>query len=226
MKPTRPPRPSPAPPAWRPPWPCCCPACISYRLDRLPTATPLPSPPAPDQRVSLELAVHILPGTDMQSSSGDFPELLPVDADSELAGVLTRTGWFRDVRVKGAQKPPSGEKAEAAATPAPAPADLSLDVVLTTRANGVVLIASACMLFIVPTWRTVEYEVVAEVRAADGRWKRYRFADAARDAHWIPLALVMSWWPWAEVYRDVRVNLYDHLLEALQRDGFLARPAA
>lgn len=65
--------------------------------------------------------------------------------------------------------------------------------------------------------------MVAEVRAADGRWRRYRFQDAARDAHWIPLALVMSWWPWAEVYRDVRVNLYDHLLEALQRDGFLAR---
>jgi hypothetical protein len=63
------------------------------------------------------------------------------------------------------------------------------------------------------------------VRASDGRWQRYRFADSARDVHWLPLLLVMSWWPWGEVYRDVRVNLYDHLLEALQRDGFLALPA-
>lgn len=120
------------------------PACISYRLDWLPPAAGLPAPPAPDQRVSLDVAVHVLPGTDMQSAGGDFPELLPVDAASELAGVLTRTGWFREVRRLPAEQPKEGEAP-------PASADLTLDVVLTTRANGVVLIASACMLFLVPT---------------------------------------------------------------------------
>jgi hypothetical protein len=203
--------------------------CISYRLDRLPAADPLPSPPAPDQRVSVDLLVRMLPGTDLQSASGDFPELLPVDPDAELSGVLTRTGWFREVRLRedpsrsrdGDKESDGGEASRAA----PAPADLELDVVITTRANGVVMLASACLLFIVPTWRTVDFELVAEARARDGRWQRYRFADSARDVHWIPLLLVMSWWPWGESYRDVRVNLYDHLLLELQRDGFLARPA-
>jgi hypothetical protein len=201
--------------------------CISYRLDLLPAAGPLPAPPAPDQRVSVDLLVRMLPGTDLQSASGDFPELLPVDPDAELSGVLTRTGWFREVRLradpsrrKGGDKEQDGDGAAAEA----APADLELDVVLTTRANGMVMLASACLLFIVPTWRTVDFELVAEARARDGRWQRYRFADSARDVHWIPLLLVMSWWPWGESYRDVRVNLYDHLLLELQRDGFLARP--
>ncbi len=203
--------------------------CISYRLDRLPAADPLPTPPAPDQRVSVDLLVRMLPGTDLQSASGDFPELLPVDPDAELSGVLTRTGWFREVRLredlprrKGGDEAQDGDGD--AAEVAPAPADLELDVVLTTRANGVVMLASACLLFIVPTWRTVDFELVAEARARDGRWQRYRFADSARDVHWIPLLLVMSWWPWGESYRDVRVNLYDNLLLELQRDGFLARP--
>jgi hypothetical protein len=204
--------------------------CISYRLDLLPAAVPLPAPPAPGQRVSVDLLVRMLPGTDLQSASGDFPELLPVDPDVELAGVLTRTGWFREVRLReepsrkgnGATEQGAAGDGDAAK---PAPADLELDVVLTTRANGVVMLASASLLFIVPTWRTVDFELVAEARARDGRWQRYRFADSARDVHWIPLLLVMSWWPWGESYRDVRVNLYDHLLLELQRDGFLARPA-
>jgi len=192
----------------------------------------LPAPPAPDERVSVDLLVRMLPGTDLQSASGDFPELLPVDPDTELSGVLTRTGWFREVRLREApsRKVAGGQGRDAAAEgdaarDGPAPADLELDVVLTTRANGVVLLASACLLFIVPTWRTVEFELVAEARARDGRWQRYHYADSARDMHWIPLLLVMSWWPWGESYRDVRVNLYDHLLLELQRDGFLARPA-
>ncbi|MBM3984747.1 MAG: hypothetical protein FJ296_03500 [Planctomycetes bacterium] len=202
--------------------------CISYPLDLLPAAGPLPAPPAPDQRVSVDLMVRMLPGTDLQSASGDFPELLPVDPDAELSGVLTRTGWFREVRLredpprtKGGDKEQDGDDD----TAKPAPADLELDVVLTTRANGVVMLASACLLFVIPTWRTVEFELVAEVRARDGRWQRYSYADSARDVHWIPLLLVMSWWPWGESYRDLRVNLYDHLLLDLQRDGFLARPA-
>ena len=181
--------------------------CISYGLDRLPPAVGLPAPIAPERRPSVAYAIHSATGSDYQFAiRGEVWGLR--DASAELGNALTTSGQFRSVvaLVEGTQSD----------------ADLDLDVVLVVDANDVIMAASACLLFVIPTWRTVTFDLVAEARAKDGRWRRYELSDAARDINWLPLVLGMSFAPWGGAYSEVRDNLYATLLQRLHEDGFLA----
>jgi hypothetical protein len=185
------------------------PGCISYAVHRIPHAEALPAPPAPDQRPTVSYSVRMVPGSELQGTSGEFPEVSTGRLAQEFPAALARCGWFRTVQ----------EAKDGVAT------DVSLDAVLVVRGNDVVMIASAMLAFIIPTWRTVEFDLTVEARAADGRWQRYHLQDAARDVHWLPLLLGMSFAPWGDAYADVRENLYRTLLAQLHADGFLQAPA-
>jgi|GEM_PF-3761975 len=184
------------------------PGCISYTLDRLPRADDLPPPPAPTERPTVSYTVRMVSGSTFEGDSPEFPEFSPGRLEQEFPAELARCGWFRTVQ----------DNKEGVT------ADLQLDVVLVSRGNDVLLLASAMLFFIIPTWRTVEFDLTAEVRAADGRWKRYQLQDASRDVHWLPLLLVMSFAPWGDAYAEVRENLYRTLLVQLHADGFLQPP--
>jgi hypothetical protein len=185
------------------------PGCMTWRLDLLPEIAALPEPPPPEERPTLFCDVHSVPG----DRQGPIDEILDVtvgaDADT-IAADFVRSGFFRSVTTK-----PAGE-----------PADLQLDIVLTASGNDIIPIVSACMLYVIPTWRTVTFDLTAEVRARDGRWQRYNFVDAARDVNWLPLVLIMSFNPWGEDYPDVRSNMIRHLVMQMRTDGFLALPPA
>ena len=181
------------------------PGCISYGLDRLPPADGLPAPLDPPLRPSVSYSVSPSVGSDYQISGAGGGEWGLRDAAGELANALTLSGQFRSVEVAAPD----------------VDTDLTLDVALVVDANDVILAASALTLFIIPTWRTVTFDLVAEARASDGRWKRYHLSDAARDINWLPFILGMSFAPWGGAYADVRDNLYATLLQQLYEDGFL-----
>jgi hypothetical protein len=182
------------------------PGCISYALDRLPPAGALPAPVDPAHRPSVSYAIRSTTGSDYQISFGSHGEWGLRDASNEFANALSLSGQFRSVE-------PTAPETHA---------DLALDAVLVCDTNDVIMVASACLLFVIPTWRTVDFDLVVEARAADGRWKRYELKDAARDIHWLPLVLGMSFAPWGGAYAGVRENLYATLLQRLHEDGFLA----
>ncbi|MHC5212692.1 MAG: hypothetical protein ACYTG2_18420 [Planctomycetota bacterium] len=213
--------------------------CMSYRLDLLPEAPALPPPPPPSQRVTASYTVHTLAGSDYQFSAPEGHTFGPTETGSDLAGVLISTGWFRSVTQREApgRTPQKGEAAadatsEEAPEAAPArtsdsapveapPAELHLECVLTVRTNDFVLLASGVTMFAVPTWRRTTYELIAEAQRADGTWKRYVYADATRDIHWLPILLVMSFRPWGEAYGDLRRNMYRTLVADMHADGLL-----
>jgi hypothetical protein len=184
-------------------------ACISYAVERLPVAS-LPSPPPPDDRPSLTYTIRPVSSLGMNGTSGGFPDFNPERLNEEIPAVLSATGWFRSVE-------PAAEGVQG---------DLQLDIVLQSSGNDMIMVASACLLFIIPTWRTVTFDLTAEVRATDGRWKRYQYEDEARDIYWLPLVLGMSFAPWGQVYPELRENMVRTLVLDLHADGFLVRPAA
>jgi hypothetical protein len=184
----------------------CLSGCISYTLDRLPPAGSLPAPIDPDRRPTATYSVRSATGSGYQIPGRGSPAWGLRDPAREFADALSDSGQFRSIE-------PVAPDSKA---------DLQLEVVLTVDANDVILLASAVTLFIIPTWRTVDFELVAEARASDGRWKRYALSDAARDINWLPLLLGMSFAPWGSAYAEVRENLYDTLLLQLHDDGFLA----
>jgi len=182
------------------------PGCISYRLDRLPEAPSLPIPALSDSRPSLVYTVLSTAGSDFTNSSGGFPEMNMTTPADELNAMLQRTALFRSVQ-------PGGEGKDA---------DLQLNVVLTVQGNDIVVLVSMCTLTLIPMWRTVTWDLTAEVRARDGKLHRYDMQDAARDIFWLPIVLGMSFRPWGEAYGEVRENMYRTLLVRMQADGLLA----
>jgi hypothetical protein len=168
----------------------------------------VPAPLPPGQRPALTYSIRLRPGSDFQAMAEDGNTIGFLDVRNELAGTLEETGWFSSVTQREAGQDP---------------ADLHLDVQLVVTANDVILFASGMTLFIIPTWRTVTFDLSAEVQASDGRWHRYEFADQARDLYWVPFLLGMSFAPWGGVYVDVRENLYRSLLLALHEDGLLVK---
>jgi hypothetical protein len=186
------------------------PACISYAVERLPVVDSLPPPPAPEDRPSLTYTVRPVSSLGMNGTAGGFPDFNPERLNEEIPAVLAATGWFRSI-----EPAKDGEEG-----------DLQLDLVLQSSGNDMIMVASACLLFIIPTWRTVTFDLTAEVRAKDGRWKRYQYEDEARDIYWLPLVLGMSFAPWGQVYPELRENMVRTLVLDLHTDGFLVRPAA
>ncbi len=190
--------------------------CISYGLQQIPRVERLPPPPAPDERPSLACLVRSMPGSIFGSSSAQATAT-GVGAEpmtDEVLAALAATGWFRSVR-----RADAGPLADSAA-------DLQLDVVVSAQANDAVMFAGAMLAFMIPTWRTTTFELTAEVRASDGAWRQYHLQDAARDVHWLPLILVMSFQPWGGVYGEIRDNLYRTLVARMHADGLLRRPTA
>jgi hypothetical protein len=183
------------------------PGCISYRLDRLAVVDTLPSPPPPDQRPSLTYDIRLRPGSDFQTMAQDSKEMGFVDMSNELAGTLAESGWFASVT-------PLDEGGEHG--------DVHIDVQLTVTANDAILVAAGLTLFVIPTWRTVTFDMAAEVQTADGRWRRFGFVDAARDVYWLPILLGMSFAPWGGVYVDIRENLYRNLVAGMHAEGLMA----
>lgn len=182
------------------------PGCISYTLDRLPPAGELPAPIDPARRPTVSYTVRTATGSDYQVSGEGGGAWGLRSGVNEVATLLASSGQFRTVEEA---KPETH-------------ADLHLEIVLVVDTNDVILIAGACTFFVIPTWRTVDFSLVVEARAADGRWKRYDLSDAARDINWLPLILGMSFAPWGTAYAEVRENLYRTLLLRLAEDGFLA----
>ena len=186
------------------------PACISYAVERLPVVATLPPPPPPEDRPSLTYTIRPVSSLGMNGTSGGFPDFNPERLNEEIPAVLSATGWFRSVE-------PAAEGVQG---------DLQLDIVLQSSGNDMIMVASACLLFVIPTWRTVNFDLVVEARAADGRWKRYQYEDEARDIYWLPLVLGMSFAPWGQVYPELRENMVRTLVLDLHTDGFLVRPKA
>ena len=188
---------------------CLATGCISYTLDRIPKVGQLPEPRPPAERPSVTWRLASVSGSDFQANSPEMPSFGMNKLSDEFGGSLLRTGLFRRVDEADDKRK----------------ADLQLEVVMTISANDTLIFASACTLFVIPTWRTVQFDLSVEARHADGRWQRYHFEDEVRDVHWLPLILGMSFAPWGDAYNKVRQNLYDTLLVHLAQDGFLVRSA-
>jgi hypothetical protein len=182
------------------------PGCISYRLDELPPAPPLPEPAITDQRPSLLFTVTAVMGADLADSGNTFPEMDLTTPADEMSAMLQRSGYFRSVQ-------PAAEDRTG---------DVRINAVLSVDGNDVVVLVSMCTLTLIPMWRTVTWELTAEVRGPDGHTHRYTMQDSARDIFWLPIILGMSMRPWGEAYGEVRDNMFRTLLARMHADGLLA----
>jgi len=107
--------------------------------------------------------------------------------------------------------------------------DISLNTRLTNHGNlgGGTLFAAAlsgATLTIIPCWVTDGYELKATVVSAGCVQKEYVLDDAMTTAIWLPLIAVYPFKKPDTVGRELRMNMYRHLLLRMQEDGFLPKP--
>lgn len=104
-----------------------------------------------------------------------------------------------------------------------------LNITLTNYGNlgGGTLFAavlSVATLAIIPCWVTDGYELKVTAVSPGGVLKEYMLDDAMTTAIWLPLAVVYPFKKPETVGRELRKNMYRHLLLRMQGDGLLPKP--
>lgn len=101
-------------------------------------------------------------------------------------------------------------------------ADIRVDVTLTNKGNPVALIPAiitGASLYIIPSWATDEFEVIAYVERKDGLKKQYKMEDSATLVQWLPMMFAFPFNNFS-VVPEVRKNMYKKVLFDMERDGF------
>lgn len=100
--------------------------------------------------------------------------------------------------------------------------DIRLDVVLTNSGNPAALVPAVITglsYFLIPSWATDDFNLVAKVKRKDGYKKEYILSDSTTLVQWLPLIVVYPFKSMS-VIPEVRKNMYKKVLENMQQDGF------
>lgn len=103
-------------------------------------------------------------------------------------------------------------------------ADISMDVTLTNTANPLAMIPAVITglsLYLIPSWATDNFEVVAKVKRQDGFTKEYTLIDSTTLVQWLPMVFAFPANNFSQI-PEVRKNMYRKLLSDMQKDGFFS----
>jgi len=103
-------------------------------------------------------------------------------------------------------------------------ADISIDITLTNTGSPAAMIPAVITgltLYIIPSWATDDFVLVAKVEREDGLKKVYTLADSTTLVQWLPMAFVFPVKNFS-VVPEVRKNMYKKMLFDMKKDGFFA----
>ncbi|NKI16509.1 hypothetical protein HCU74_03640 [Spongiibacter sp. KMU-166] len=101
-------------------------------------------------------------------------------------------------------------------------ADINIDVTIINKGNPAALIPAAitgATFYIIPSWATDQFNVVAKVERKDGLKKEYTLSDTATIVQWLPMMFVFPVKNFS-VIPEVRKNMYKKVLADMKADGF------
>lgn len=138
------------------------------------------------------------------SSEKELPESSQSIIEGEFLSVLEAAGYFGRISKQDDF------------------ADITIDVTLTNSGNPAAMIPAfitGLSLYIIPSWVTDNYDLVANVERKDGFKKKYVLADSVTLVQWLPMIFV---YPTKNlsVIPKVRKNMYKKVLFDMKRDGF------
>ncbi len=101
-------------------------------------------------------------------------------------------------------------------------ADINIEVELTNTGSPAAMIPAiitGLSLYMIPSWATDDFEIVAKVKRRDGFQKEYIMADSTTIVQWLPMIFVFPVKNFS-VIPDVRKNMYRKVLSDMKEDGF------
>lgn len=101
-------------------------------------------------------------------------------------------------------------------------ADISIDVTITNSGNPAAFIPAiitGLSFYVIPSWATDNFEVVANVESKAGLKKSYTLKDSTTLVQWLPMIFAFPANNF-ETIPNVRKNLYRTILKNMENDGF------
>jgi hypothetical protein len=181
--------------------------CAYFRNNELPELAAVPRAPADVKKMDayVELAAEMDLGVRrkvIENARSRF--------EGELVRVLRRTGYFADI-----DRSPDGE-------------GMGIKVHLLNEGNPAALpfaVLTGATFYCLPSWAKENYTVECKVKTADGKEYTYELQDSGTLVQWLPMAFVFPFKNLGEAEK-LRMNMYKHLIQRMQKDGILPKPDA
>lgn len=139
-------------------------------------------------------------------STKALPETGQSIIEGELLSVLESSGYFERIAKRDGA------------------ADVSIDVTLTNTGNPAAMVPAVITglsLYIIPSWATDNFNLVAKVARKDGLEKEYTLADSATIVQWLPMMFVFPAKNFS-VFPELRKNMFRKVLSDMENDGFFS----
>ncbi len=138
------------------------------------------------------------------SSTKELPDAGQSIIEGELLSVLESSNYFGRISKRDES------------------ADISIETVLTNSGNPAAMIPAfitGLSLYVIPSWATDNFDLVAKVERQDGLKKEYMLADSTTIVQWLPMMFAFPANNFS-VIADVRKNMYKKVLADMKEDGF------
>lgn len=180
--------------------------CAIFRANDLPEVGTLPAPSAatPKPAAGYAFSTSIAMG-----SKRPQHENARAAQEAEFVAVLRESGYFARVE-KGSGK------------------DMNIAVELLETGDPAAMagaVITGLSLYTIPSWATIDFEVVCKVTTTDGRSREYKLKDTATLVQWLPMLVVFPFKSFSEI-EDLRKNLYKNLIVKMRQDGLLPSPGS
>lgn len=178
--------------------------CASFPRNQLPAAGKLQPPPEGAKKPSVAFSFSsgvVLLGTH------ENLEIARSRFEKEFVDVLKESGYFATVS--------AGDQGE-----------MCIKVRLVnsgSRAAIVPSVITGLSLYTIPSWVTDRYNITAQVTPADGRKHTYELLGTMTTVQWLPMIVVAPFKNQINVSKEVRQNIWKHLILRMQQDGLLPK---
>jgi hypothetical protein len=152
------------------------------------------------------LSYSIVAMTGGLSSNKESSDSVKEDIEEDFHSVLQESAIFEGI--SGADEP----------------SDIDLDFVLTGNSNAASLIPAlitGLSFYTVPSWATIDYELVATAKSSDGLVRQYAVSDSYKLVQWLPMLFVYPFKSF-QVVNDLRKNMVAKVLTDMGKDGFFS----
>lgn len=137
----------------------------------------------------------------------EHPENVRAQLETEFADVLRESGYFASVS--------PGKEGE-----------MRIQVRLVNSGNPAAMIPAfftGLSLYTIPSWATDQYDITAKVFPPDGKEHTYELADSMTTVQWLPMIVLAPSKNMMNVSKEVRRNIWKHLILKMQQDGLLQK---
>lgn len=101
-------------------------------------------------------------------------------------------------------------------------ADITIEITLTNSGNPAAMVPAfitGLSLYIIPSWATEKFDLVAKAESQSGLSKEYVLADSATLVQWLPMIFAFPANNFS-VVPEIRKNMYRKVLSDMKKDGF------